>query len=297
VTKYLTYRLESGRTSWGIVKDDQVVDGPKALANAGLPVVDDMLGFVELEPQVKEAAQHALASSSPDQLLADLEILAPISPPRDVFAVGANYADHVVEAERAGQLSGQPARPVVFTKSLGSVVGPYDSIVLVPELTSKLDYEVELGVVLGRGGRFISREQAMSHIFGYTVINDISARDVQHERPGNQWFLGKSMDTFCPMGPWIVDAASVDHRGLDVFLSVNGDVRQHDNTRNLLFGVVDIIVELSRYLTLLPGDVIATGTPSGVGGAAEPPTFLAAGDVIEATVEGIGTLRNQVVSA
>ena len=167
---------------------------------------------------------------------------------------------------------------------------------MMPSVSTQLDWEVELGVVIGRGGRHIARENALSHVFGYTVVNDISARDIQN-RPGMQWFLGKSLDGSCPMGPVIVTADEIpDPQSLTLRLAVNGAVKQEDTTAHMLFDVAAIIAEISRVLTLEPGDIIATGTPAGVGFARTPPEFLQPGDVMETTVDGIGTLHNRIVA-
>lgn len=296
MTRYLTYRLDDGSCSWGIGVGEHLVDGPKVLADTGLRPIDDLLAFVRADPADRAAAVAALRAATPHHELASVTLAAPLLPPRDIFAVGANYATHLAEALRAGTVTGTPSQPVIFTKALTSVCGPSDDVLLVPELTSQLDYEVELGVVIGTGGRDIAEADALSHVFGYTVVNDISARDVQHQRAGGQWFIGKSMDTYCPIGPWLVGAEDIeDPTDLPLSLSVNGEVRQSDTTANLIFGIEVLIAEISRYLTLLPGDLIATGTPSGVGASADPPVFLTGGDVVEATVGGIGTLRNTVV--
>ena len=217
-----------------------------------------------------------------------VRLLAPIAaPPRNVFCLGRNYADHA--AERGAAV---PEHPVYFTKPATSVVGPGDPVVH-HAVTQELDYEVELAVVLGTGGRDIPRADALGHVFGYTVINDVTARDLQKRH--NQWFKGKSLDTFCPMGPVLVTADEIpDPQALAVTLRVNGQTRQSSNTSKMIFPVAECIEVLSRALTLVPGDVIATGTPDGVGAATG--SFLKAGDRMEAEVEGIGVLANRVVA-
>jgi 2,4-diketo-3-deoxy-L-fuconate hydrolase len=214
-------------------------------------------------------------------------LLAPIAAPaRNVFCLGRNYADHAAERGAAA-----PEHPVYFTKPGTAVVGPGDGVVH-HAVTRELDYEVELAVVIGTGGRDIPRAEALSHVFGYTIINDVTARDLQ-KRHG-QWFRGKALDTFCPMGPVLVTADEIpDPQALAVALRVNGQTRQSSHTSKMIFPVAECIEVLSSAMTLLPGDIIATGTPEGVGAATG--NFLKAGDRMEAEVEGIGILANRVV--
>lgn len=221
----------------------------------------------------------------------DPRILAPIPRPRkNVFAVGLNYVRHTREFTGSDRL---PDFPIVFTKSPTSVVGPETPIELRPDLTPEVDYEGELGVVIGRRGRDIPAERALDHIFGYTVINDVTARDLQKRT--SQWFLGKSLDTFCPMGPYLVHKSAVGWPvRLDVRTTVNGEVRQNANTELLYFDIPTLLSTISAGITLEPGDIIATGTPEGVGMGFDPPRFLKAGDVVEVEIEGLGTLRNPV---
>jgi 2-keto-4-pentenoate hydratase/2-oxohepta-3-ene-1,7-dioic acid hydratase in catechol pathway len=229
--------------------------------------------------------------------LSSVQVLAPIPRPRrNVFCVGWNYLEHFEEGKkmRVGPQQEMPAHPTFFTKCAGAVNGPYGRIPLHPGVTGKLDWEVELGVVIGRGGRDIKEADAMKHVFGYTVVNDVSARDVQRQH-GQQWFKGKSLDGLCPMGPWIVTADEVRDPGeLRVTTRVNGVVKQDSSTRHMYFKIPRIIAELSAGMTLEPGDVISTGTPQGVGHARTPPEFLKAGDLLETEIEGIGLLRNRV---
>jgi len=216
-----------------------------------------------------------------------VRLLAPIpSPARNVFCLGRNYADHA--AERGAAV---PDHPVYFTKPGTAVVGPGDDVVH-HAVTKELDYEVELAVVIGVGGRDIPRAEALRHVFGYTIVNDVTARDLQ-KRHG-QWFKGKSLDTFCPMGPILVTADEIpDPQALGISLRVNGQMRQSSHTSKMIFPVAQCIEVLSQSLTLLPGDIIATGTPDGVGAATG--NFLKAGDRIEAEVEHIGVLASKVV--
>jgi len=231
---------------------------------------------------IEELAKRRLAYP-----LKRTRLLAPIpAPARNVFCLGRNYADHA--AERGAAV---PDHPVYFTKPNTAVVGPGDDVVH-HAVTKELDYEVELAVVIGIGGRDIPRADALRHVFGYTVINDVTARDLQKRH--NQWFKGKSLDTFCPMGPVLVTADEIaDPQSLTIALRVNGQVRQSSHTSKMIFPVAQCIEVLSQAMTLLPGDIIATGTPEGVGAATG--TFLRAGDRIEAEVESIGVLANKVV--
>jgi len=238
-------------------------------------------GLVD-QQAIEELAKRRLAYP-----LKRARLLAPIvAPARNVFCLGRNYADHA--AERGAAV---PEHPVYFTKPDTAVVGPGDDIVH-HAVTKELDYEVELAVVIGIGGRDIARADALSHVFGYTVVNDVTARDLQQRH--NQWFKGKSLDTFCPMGPVLVTADEIpDPQALGISLRVNGQVRQSSHTSKMIFPVAQCIEVLSQAMTLKPGDVIATGTPDGVGAATG--NFLKAGDRIEAEVESIGVLASKVV--
>lgn len=221
---------------------------------------------------------------------------APIPrPAKNIFAIGRNYEAHAAEGAAAHGVTRQPdVRPLFFTKLPTTVIGPTADIPYDAGVSIQWDWEVELGVVIGPGGRSIPRAQAMSHIYGYTVINDISVRDVQN-RHGGQLFRGKSIDGTCPMGPVIVTADEIpDPRALTLSLRVNGEEKQHGCVADMIFPIPDIIAELSDGITLEPGDVIATGTPAGVGFARTPPEFLKPGDIVEAVIPGIGSLRNTV---
>lgn len=229
----------------------------------------------------------------PEQTFAEqnARILAPLPrPAKNVFAVGLNYVRHNQEFTGSDEL---PKNPIVFTKAPTSVVGPGDAIELRPDLTPEVDYEGELGVVIGKTGRDIVVEKAYEHIFGYTIINDVTARDLQKRT--SQWFLGKSLDTFCPMGPYLVHKSVIDWPlKLDIRTTVNGEVRQSSNTELLYFDIPTLIATISAGITLEPGDIIATGTPEGVGMGFKPPKFLIAGDVIEIEIEKLGVLKNPV---
>ena len=222
-------------------------------------------------------------------------LLAPIPRPRkNVFCVGWNYLEHFNEsAYRRPADFKIPDHPVFFSKSTNSVNGPYGPIPYDSAITKTLDWEVELGVIIGKGGRNISEAEAMNHVFGYTVINDVSVREIQSQH-GGQWFKGKSLDGTCPMGPCIATADEVDVNNLQVICRVNGVVKQDSNTRYLYFKIPRLIAELSVGLTLEPGDIISTGTPSGIGRHRKPPEYLKAGDVMETEIVGLGLMRNGV---
>lgn len=228
------------------------------------------------------------------------DLLAPLpNPPRNIFCVGKNYHAHAKEFAGSGYDSSStsaadaiPKAPIIFTKPFTSISGPWDDIPMPPGLDAEVDYEAELAVVIGRGGRCIPKSSAMSHVFGYTVVNDVTARDLQGRH--KQWLLGKGIDGFCPMGPWIVTADELQADTLRVTCTVNGEKRQDAVTADLIFDIPTLIETISLSMALLPGDVIATGTPEGVGIGFKPPRFLRDGDVVECAIEGIGQIRNTV---
>jgi 2-keto-4-pentenoate hydratase/2-oxohepta-3-ene-1,7-dioic acid hydratase in catechol pathway len=237
--------------------------------------------------------QEAESREAPALSVPQVRLCAPIPRPvSNVICLGRNYAEHAAESARA---SGQEVeRPTFFTKAVTSVIGPFDEIPFDPDVSSQLDWEVELAVIIGRPARRVPAERALEHVFGYTVLNDVSARDVQFGY-GGQYFYGKSLDGSCPMGPWIVTADEVsDPQGLNLRLRVNGVTKQEANTADMIFDVATIIEILSRGMTLGAGQIIATGTPAGVGFARTPPEFLKPGDVMETEIESIGTMRNCV---
>lgn len=257
------------------------------------PAWRDMLALIDSEIDLQTVRNTLTAAMQVP--LADVTLLAPIPRPRkNVMCLGLNYLEHAQEtANQIGRTGKAPQYPIVFTKCPTSVIGHEATVPFDPDTCSQLDWETELGVVLGKGGKKIARENALAHVFGYTVINDLSARDIQLNH--KQYFLGKSIDGGCPMGPWIVTADEIaDPQALAIACRVNGVTKQASNTRNMIFDVASIIEWLSRGMTLEAGDVIATGTPSGVGFVREPPEYLQAGDVVECEVEGVGVLRNTI---
>ena len=228
---------------------------------------------------------------NPDRISkTEVEINAPITDPGKIICIGKNYAKH---AQEMG--SEPPSIPVVFSKFNSAISAP-DAKVFLPSISQKVDFEAELVVVIGKQGRNIDRDQAMSHVFGYCCGNDISARDWQKEKPGGQWLLGKTFDGFAPLGPHIVTADEIaDPHSLNIELRLNGDVMQHSNTSHLIFPIDFLIAHLSKFVTLEPGDLIFTGTPAGVGAGRQPPVFLSDGDQLEVEIEGIGTLGTTIV--
>ena len=229
----------------------------------------------------------------------DLELLAPIpKPTRNIFCVGRNYHEHAQEFHDSGfdataGADAIPEHPIIFTKATTSVSGPNDPIPAYLDSTNSTDYEGELAVIIGKEGRGISKERAFDHIYGYTVSNDVTARTLQHQH--KQWFLGKSLDGYCPMGPMIVTADETGHPDtFNLETTVNGEPRQKASIADLIFDIPTLIECISTLITLEPGDIIATGTPVGVGIGYEPPVFLKKGDVVEVKIEPIGTIRNIV---
>jgi len=292
--KLVTFMTDDGRDRIGIadIRRDVVRDVTDALPPR-VSVLDVIERWDELSPTLGESAE------SVEHPAGSIRLRAPIpTPRRNIFCVGKNYREHVVEFGRSGydqpdRSEAIPETPVVFSKATTSVTGPYDDIDSHRTVTSELDYEVELAVIVGRGGRRISREAAFDHIWGYTIINDVTARDLQ--RRHKQWLIGKSLDTHCPMGPYAVSADEVpDVAALTVDSHVNGELRQRASVKDLIFDIPELIATLSAGITLLPGDVIATGTPAGVGIGFDPPRFLIPGDVVEASITGLGALRNRI---
>lgn len=267
---------------------DALRDGSlQRLIEAGPDAVAVLRDLVE----AAEAGRHANAV-----LLPGAPLLAPIPQPRkNIFCVGRNYAEHIAEGDRAqNQKVGVTEHPVFFTKPPTSIVAPDGDVLIFPTVSEAIDYEVELALVIGKPGRNISPAEAYDHVFGYTILNDITARDIQR-RHGGQYFKGKGLDGSCPLGPWIVTADAIESpHDLSISLSVNGESRQDGTTADMIFDIPTLIASLSEGLTLEPGDIIATGTPSGVGYAMDPPRFLKDGDKVECRISGIGTLSNTV---
>jgi 2-keto-4-pentenoate hydratase/2-oxohepta-3-ene-1,7-dioic acid hydratase in catechol pathway len=243
----------------------------------------------------------ALVDGSADggSLVDEVRLAAPIPVPRrNVHCVGWNYVEHFEEGKSLRD-SGQtlPEHPVFFTKGTNAVNGPYDPIPYDPRVSTAIDWEVELAVIVSRRGKNLSEEEAMDHVFGFCVLNDTTARDIQQKKHGGQWWKGKSLDGHAPMGPWIVTAEGFDWSSRRLVSRVNGVVKQDGNTSRMYFKVPRLLAELSLGLTLEPGDILATGTPPGIGHARKPPEYLRPGDVLESEIEGIGVLRNPIQEA
>jgi 2-keto-4-pentenoate hydratase/2-oxohepta-3-ene-1,7-dioic acid hydratase in catechol pathway len=307
-----TFLNSEGIPHIGVVQGEQIIDignNPGRLAgmySTGRPGFD-MIDFI-LEAEKNWAGVHALLALESYDLQNSGAILrlnlhtlqAPIPRPlKNVFCLGRNYAEHATESRRAfGEAPPAqeiPQYPMFFTKAPTAVAGPYTHLALDYLVTTQYDWEVELAVVIGKRGKNIRRAEAMDYVFGYTVLNDISARDVQN-RHGGQYFKGKSLDNTCPIGPWIVTCDEIeDPHNLQLYTRVNGIEKQNANTRDMIFDIPAIIESLSQGLTLEPGDIIATGTPAGIGHARTPAEYLRPGDVVECEIEKIGVIRNRII--
>ena len=259
------------------------------------PIVPDMLALIDGGAAAFAQVRSYLTPDRPALPIAAVTLLAPIPQPRrNVMCLGLNYAEHAQEsAEARGREFKPHQHPVFFTKATHAINGPEAAIPFDPAVSEQIDYEAELAVIIGRGGKNIPSAHALDHVFGYTCLNDVSARDLQANH--SQFFKGKSLDGACPIGPWIVTADEIpDPQQLDITCRVNGVTKQDSNTRYMIFNLPTIIEILSRGMTLDAGDIIATGTPSGVGFARKPPEFLKPGDVVEVEIERIGVLRNWI---
>jgi acylpyruvate hydrolase len=311
--RLVTFEYE-GRTRLGAEQDGGVVDlnRGQALLLASGGVMDfqaqadevmpaDMLGFLERWDQSLPKAKEVLAFAREEQRgggpivralwhpMQAVRLRAPIHNPRKIICLGLNYSDHAKETKQE-----IPPEPALFSKYASAIIGPEDPILL-PSVSQEVDYEAELAFIVARRGRRISKAQALDHVAGYTVFHDVSARDYQIRKPGGQWMLGKTFDTFAPMGPALVTQEDLPNpHALDIKMTVSGEVLQSSNTKNLAFTIQDIVAYCSHVFTLEPGDVIATGTPGGVGFTRKPPRFLKEGDVAVVEIQGIGALRNPV---
>lgn len=287
----VTFSPPSSTPRTGALVDGGVVD----LTDAGLPA--DMTELIRMGGTALAIAAEAIGQATP-VARRDVRIHAPIRrPPKNVMCVGRNYRDHAAEFSRSGfdasERSVVPEHPVIFTKAATSIIGPEQPIVLANDPTGTVDYEGELGVVIGREGRRIPEAEAFGYVLGYTIVNDVTARDLQNRHV--QWFIGKSPDTFCPMGPAIVTTDELpDVSASWLRTHVNGELRQEAPISSLIFDIPSLIHTISETTLLEPGDVIATGTPAGAGIGFDPPRFLAPGDRVEVSVDGIGTLGNPV---
>ena len=294
--KLATFKAADGAPRTGLVRSDSEVVDLAALG--GTPPFDptDMVSLVAAGDRALKWIRDNAANARSALKLSEVTLLAPIPRPRkNVFCVGWNYLEHFREGEKIRpHVAEMPTHPTFFSKTPTTVIGPYDPIPYDPRITDKLDWEAELGVIIGPGGVNLSEADAMKHVFGYTVINDVSGRDIQRQH-GQQWFKGKSLDGTCPMGPWIVTADEVPNPdSLAIGCKLNGAAKQDSNTSYMYFKIPRIIAELSHGMTLEAGDVISSGTPAGVGHARTPPEFMKDGDVLETEVAGVGVLKNSV---
>jgi len=284
-----TFRVDGRRRIGELTPDGRTVRLLEFVSEAGaLPLVEAMA-----------AGERPFTNGTTVQL-DEVALEAPIPRPRrNIFCVGKNYREHAHEFARSGFDSSAaagavPDAPIIFSKVPESVIGPGDSIRIDPAVSPAVDYEAELAVVIGKGGRGIRKAEALDHVWGYTIVNDVTARDLQGRH--KQWLLGKSQDSFCPMGPWLVTRDEIDLADTSVRCWVNGELRQDANTGDLIFDVPTLIETISAGLTLMPGDIIATGTPAGVGIGFNPPKYLKPGDVVRIEIAGIGVLENPVVA-
>ncbi|MGW0665246.1 fumarylacetoacetate hydrolase family protein [Streptodolium elevatio] len=295
--RLVTFTPDGSAPRLGAQIGDRVVD----IAALGTDAPADLLALIQAGSQAQTEVAALLAGDAeawPAEAVHDLAavtLLAPLRPGK-VIGVGLNYVEHVEESSRSLDTAKElPDRPVLFSKPSTAVTGPGHPILHNGDLTRQLDWECELAVVIGTKAFRVSEEDAWDHIFGYSIVNDISARD---QRRSGQWFFSKGQDSYCPFGPAVVTADEIeDPLNLDLHLAVNGHTKQKGNTRDMLFRIPRLIADISSGVTLEPGDVIATGSPSGVGAGMNPPEFLRPGDVVEATIQGIGTLSNPVVDA
>jgi 2-keto-4-pentenoate hydratase/2-oxohepta-3-ene-1,7-dioic acid hydratase in catechol pathway len=281
--KFVTFRRSGSAPEPGILADNRVI----GLSGAGYTSLLDVIAKWE----TAKSAIEKYASGAPQGDVSDasaVTLLAPIPRPQKLICVGLNYRDHAIESKME-----IPSVPTIFNKFASSVIGPGDNIVL-PRNSQKPDYEAEFAFVIGKGGRHVPADKWQDHVFGYTIVNDVSARDFQMAT--SQWLMGKTFDTFAPMGPAIVTADEItDPHNLDIRMTISGEVLQSSNTRELIFRIPQLIEYLSSVFTLEPGDIVSTGTPAGVGFGHKPPRWLKQGDECVVSVQGLGELRNPVV--
>jgi len=298
--KLLTYKTQDTEPRLGFIHNNQVIDMEDFGEISNFPLPNDMLDLIDMGFEIIAEITEMVAETPENFFddisynLDDVTILAPIEKPRkNIIGIGLNYTEHVAESARTLDTTGKlPQKPIIFSKPPTTVTATNTEIIKNTKLTEQLDWEVELAVVIGKKGKYVPKEAALDYVFGYTVINDISARDCRRE---GQWIVSKGQDTFAPMGPILVTKDEIENpHHLNLSLTVNGVEKQNSNTKFLLFNINDLIEDLSIVFTLEPGDIIATGTPAGVGAGRNPQEWLYDGDIIEATVEGIGTIVNTV---
>jgi 2-keto-4-pentenoate hydratase/2-oxohepta-3-ene-1,7-dioic acid hydratase in catechol pathway len=298
--KLLTYKTANSEARLGFLHNNQVIDMEDFGDISNFPLPNDMLELIDMGIELI-AELNEMVAETPENFFAEIAysleevtLLAPIQKPRkNIIGIGLNYTEHVAESARTLDTTGKlPQKPIIFSKPPTTVTATNTDIIKNTKLTAQLDWEVELAVVIGKHGKYVPKEDALEYVYGYTVINDISARDCRRE---GQWIVSKGQDTFAPMGPILVTADEIANpHSLNLSLKVNGVEKQNSNTQFMLFNINDLIEDLSIVFTLEPGDIIATGTPAGVGAGRNPQEWLYEGDVLEANVEGIGTIVNTV---
>ena len=298
--KLLTYKTQDTEPRLGFIHNNQVIDMQDFGDVSNFPLPNDMLELIdmgfEIIPEITE-----MIAETPENFfeeiayeMEEVTVLAPIEKPRkNIIGIGLNYTEHVAESARTLDTTGKlPTKPIIFSKPPTTVTATNTEIIKNTKLTSQLDWECELAVIISKKGKYVPKSEALDYVFGYTVINDISARDCRRE---GQWIVSKGQDTFAPMGPVIVTKDEIENpHNLNLSLKVNGVEKQNSNTKFMLFNINDLIEDLSTVFTLEAGDIIATGTPAGVGAGRDPQEWMYDGDVVEATVEGIGTIVNTI---
>ena len=298
--KLLTYLTSDNEQRAAFVHNNKAVDLEDFGATTNFPLPNTLLELIDMGFEVIDEINSLVADVSETKLneisydLNELTIVAPIPKPRkNIIGIGLNYTEHVAESARTLDTTGKlPTKPIIFSKPPTTVTGPNTNVLLNTKLTQQLDWEVELAVVIGKKGKYVAKQDALDYVFGYTILNDISARDCRRE---GQWIVSKGQDTFAPMGPFLITKDEIENpHNLNLSLKLNGVEKQNSNTQFMLFNINDLIEDLSIVFTLEPGDIIATGTPAGVGAGRTPQEWMKNGDVMECFVEGIGTLTNTV---
>jgi 2-keto-4-pentenoate hydratase/2-oxohepta-3-ene-1,7-dioic acid hydratase in catechol pathway len=298
--KLLTYKTQDTEPRLGFLHNNQVVDMEDFGEISNFPLPNDMLDLIDMGFEIIAEITELISETEANFFeeisyeLDQVTFLAPIEKPRkNIIGIGLNYTEHVAESARTLDTTGKlPEKPIIFSKPPTTVTGTNTEIIKNTKLTSQLDWECELAVIISKKGKYVAKEEALDYVFGYTVINDISARDCRRE---GQWIVSKGQDTFAPMGPVLVTKDEIENpHNLNLTLKVNGVEKQSSNTKFMLFNINDLIEDLSIVFTLEPGDIIATGTPAGVGAGRNPQEWMYDGDVVEATVEGIGTIVNTI---
>ena len=298
--KLLTYKTQDTEPRLGFLHNNQVIDMQDFGDFSNFPLPNDMLELIDMGFEIIAEITELVADTPAEFFeeisyeLDEVTFLAPIEKPRkNIIGIGLNYTEHVAESARTLDTTGKlPTQPIIFSKPPTTVTATNTEVIKNTKLTQQLDYECELAVIISNKGKYVPKSEALDYVFGYTIINDISARDCRRE---GQWIVSKGQDTFAPMGPILVTKDEIENpHNLNLSLKVNGVEKQNSNTKLMLFNINDLIEDLSTVFTLEPGDIIATGTPAGVGAGRNPQEWLHNGDVIEATIEGIGTIINTI---